>query len=359
MTATPLPALLNYSKPPPGFKCSVVGGIGANAGLYMFDDGTVWHDKTGPVTPAFADGWGTEREATAAAWGHYRAHNGPPRRSPHGAPMVMEARGVDGSMMRMAVNGGSDRAAAWGWYDRRRSLALLIGQQALTWSECDVFLEKLLPWSDEECADVETFMQKSLLSEDDNFREGPECLMRAMWGSRWKPPVKPEPAAVQLDLLAPPVPMPLDYSEPPPGYSVGTGRDADPNARWFWMCDSSKAYGHRGGRSIAVAAAWDHHKAENDPPGFKGSNAEWIVGEGWRLFTAADFAKQRTQAWANYDRLREVWLMVAVIVANPEKHGPVRAVSWSEIQRWGADDLNKVGAWLSRGGHTPAVLKAA
>lgn len=70
---------LDYSKPPPGYRCWPIGGIGPNASEILFHDLSGWRDRGGSTTvPGKAAGWSDEADCRAAAWAHYKRYNDPP-----------------------------------------------------------------------------------------------------------------------------------------------------------------------------------------------------------------------------------------------------------------------------------------
>lgn len=108
----------------------------------------------------------------------------------------------------------------------------------------------------------------------------------------------------------------LDYSKPPPGYTVGDELEEDaPLFTWRW---DGEWMGREDEKTDALAAAWAHHKARRDPPGIQ---VHFIAGRGYlvQVFDhpagespdnhvgptyepLADLASARAAAWAWYDR---------------------------------------------------------
>ena len=59
---------------PIGYRTGAIGGVGRNAGEFMFTDGETWHDRTGSLFgrpgPAVAHGWPNDDAAREEAWQH-------------------------------------------------------------------------------------------------------------------------------------------------------------------------------------------------------------------------------------------------------------------------------------------------
>lgn len=58
---------------PIGYRTGCIGGVGRNAGEFMFTDGETWHDRHGSLfgrPPASAEAWPTDDTAREAAWQH-------------------------------------------------------------------------------------------------------------------------------------------------------------------------------------------------------------------------------------------------------------------------------------------------
>ncbi len=108
----------------------------------------------------------------------------------------------------------------------------------------------------------------------------------------------------------------LDYSKPPPGYTVrfedSSGANGDGPPLWWYGAPHCLA--SMGSEAEALAAAWAHYKAHNDPPGMWSGQArgEHPGGYGYALMESshehpleADFERiddARAAAWAWYDR---------------------------------------------------------
>lgn len=106
----------------------------------------------------------------------------------------------------------------------------------------------------------------------------------------------------------------LDYSRPPPGYLVHDLNDDG----WWWRVDEPEdgCLSPYETEVEALAAAWAHYKASNDPPGCSelfccaGLDADGEQIRGWKfrfgiasdevLYAAALLS--RTAAWDWYDR---------------------------------------------------------
>mgnify|MGYP000609011271 CR=1 FL=1 len=118
----------------------------------------------------------------------------------------------------------------------------------------------------------------------------------------------------------------LDFGKLPPGYRLHEGEDCNgepPDAAgvggclateywstWYWVLDSEDDAGPtRRDRAVAIADAWAHYKARNDPPGlqtFVSAERSW-----WRAAFPGHYhagtshptqAEARAAAWAWYER---------------------------------------------------------
>lgn len=167
----------------------------------------------------------------------------------------------------------------------------------------------------------------------------------------------------------------LDYGEPPPGYQVGQGSEA----QWYWVRGPVDGEGHRGdialGEDAALTAAWTHVKVHHDPPGVYrcGPLALYITfGPGLPQLLS------RTEAWAWYDRRLALAakLDVALIVdEEPFKGRIIRTVvpagearhfdgeqrpyaAWPRILTWSDEQVAEVERWLAdSNAETPEVLR--
>jgi predicted RNA-binding Zn-ribbon protein involved in translation (DUF1610 family) len=110
----------------------------------------------------------------------------------------------------------------------------------------------------------------------------------------------------------------LDYSKPPPGYAVrfedSSVQDGSGPPLWWWGDPHYAASVES--EAEALAAAWAHYKAHNDPPGLDvnawGFGQRGIEAAWWRpLSDDAALASARTAAWAWYDRRLAVHARVA------------------------------------------------
>ena len=114
----------------------------------------------------------------------------------------------------------------------------------------------------------------------------------------------------------------LDYSKPPPGYTVrfedSSGSNGDGPPLWWYGAPHYLA--SMGSEAEALAAAWAHHKAHNDPPG--------LVVE----------AEARAAAWAWHDRR-------LALVIRAEAEG-VQVDLWPRALAWADADCVQVEAWL-------------
>lgn len=123
-------ARLDYSKPPPGYEVA---------------------------TPdEDCEGW-WPKDALAAAWVHFEAHNDPPGVIPCG-PLGLFVTFGPGLPLFLS------RAAAWAWHDRRHALVGPIelresGEYRTTWP--DPAWPRCLTWSDEQVAEVERWLVDS------------------------------------------------------------------------------------------------------------------------------------------------------------------------------------------------------
>lgn len=187
--------LLDYHKPPEGYLVHDLN-----------DDGWWWRidePEDGCTAP-----FETEAEATDAAWSHFKVHNDPPGCS---IGLVMKGQGattrgdfvVDWGASQVAsvpaYNGKAQRAgayqearaAAWAWHDRRLGLILLLAAQmgGMLGREAEEdLLAKALAWTDADCAEMDIFLRTPCPPDVNPYREGPACLMLAVWGPGWKPP---------------------------------------------------------------------------------------------------------------------------------------------------------------------------
>jgi hypothetical protein len=117
----------------------------------------------------------------------------------------------------------------------------------------------------------------------------------------------------------------IDYSKPPPGYTVGH----ESEAQWYWVNE------RRGdvalGRPAAVAAAWAHYKAASDPPGM----------DIWREGGGRDDA--RPWAWAWHDRRQALARDLADQLGEP---GSATALL-SKVITWTAAECEEVETYAA------------
>jgi len=170
---------LDYSKPPPGYTVCFEDSSGANG-----DGPPLWWYGA----PHYLASMGSEAEALATAWAHYKAHNDP--------------QGLTVMSFRACALGLPDPAAhdsAWAWYDRCLALweklhngvwcpechsddayceAIDDTRCTQPWcTECDVEMGALfddqwpaiLTWSDDQISEVERWLA-------DSTAEMPEVL---------------------------------------------------------------------------------------------------------------------------------------------------------------------------------------
>lgn len=182
MTEETAVALLDYSKPPPGYVCA----------------GRFWHKEDIDDTQFLLDSASGFAEAPAmsscaariaaglaAAWAHYKAHNDPQgmRTRPWGLGgwVFHFSLSIEPKLGPRTVMVGDDgqpyaseadaRAAAWAWHDRRLALADALGMVTMP-SSAGVrtpFWPRCLTWPDEQVAEVERWLR-------DSTAEMPEVL---------------------------------------------------------------------------------------------------------------------------------------------------------------------------------------
>lgn len=144
-----------------------------------------------------------------------------------------------------------------------------------------------------------------------------------------------------------PVPR-LDYSKPPLKYLVHDLNDDG----WWWRVDEPEdgCTSPYETEAEAVAAAWAHHKAHNDPPGMR------VVGEGgtarakrprparWRIYVlgaVSGYYREtrrlaRSEAWDRYDR--RLALAGRLVVQFHEDQRP----AWPHCLTWPDDQVAEV-----------------
>jgi len=196
----------------------------------------------------------------------------------------------------------------------------------------------------------------------------------------------------------------LDFSKAPPGYDIGpdTGENA---GGWFWVRGPQNGEGHRGdiGRTEddALAAAWAHHEARNDPPGcsiglvmrgqgvttrgdfvtdWGATSAPSVTAYKGKAQRAGAYQEARAAAWAWYkrrlalaealdvDRTARI-MAVGRGIGHMEPKGWVQAVvavlpngyfeaadPWPRCLTWTDEQVAEVERWLVDGGEMPAVL---
>lgn len=164
----------------------------------------------------------------------------------------------------------------------------------------------------------------------------------------------------------------LDRTQQPPGYVV---EHDGPDGRWYWDDTSGmpRCAGYKDSRDNAIAAAWAHFEAANDPPGmvvyddpFSGGDV-WWWGDEDRAYSdePCDSDDQaRAAVWAWY------WRRVAVADkvefgdpdgdpddfprAQDDGVGPI----WPRCLAWPDEQVAEVERWLAEGGELPEVLRA-
>lgn len=166
----------------------------------------------------------------------------------------------------------------------------------------------------------------------------------------------------------------LDYSKPPPGYEIYSDwfNDGDsPDAagvggalpteywqQWQWLfVDSDDDCGdwfaeEDGGAAAAIASAWAHYKAANDPPGlevFAHPSGGAVFGyerDGYPEQSPGGWSTQaeaRAAAWAWHDRrlaLATGWARAY------ESDGDARLLA--AVQYTGSDDAMEFDNWWPR-----------
>lgn len=167
----------------------------------------------------------------------------------------------------------------------------------------------------------------------------------------------------------------LDYSKPPPGYTVcfedSSGANGDGPPLWWYGAPHYLA--SMGSEAEALAAAWAYHKAHNDPPWLRVS---YVLTVGWivmveepkrlHIHTEVSAASARTAAWAWHDRRLTLAakLDVALIVDDePFKGQTIRTVvsagearhfdgeqrpyaAWPCILTWSDEQVSSAERWL-------------
>lgn len=95
-----------------------------------------------------------------------------------------------------------------------------------------------------------------------------------------------------------PIPR-LDYSKPPLGYLVHDLNDDG----WWWRVDEPEdgCTSPYETEAEAVAAAWVHYKAHNDPPGIEVDGGAFYP-QGYTGYLQCDGSDARAAAWTWYDR---------------------------------------------------------
>jgi hypothetical protein len=197
---TPRLPLLDYSKPPPGIhvRRETLGGlVHPHTPPEML--GWIWHDgEPGDATSGERVGpEAGERGAVDLAWAHYKAENDPP-----GLLVYNEPEQIPGGVWMVDVLGeggyfadyrsqSEARDAAWTRHDRRHALILTLAAQMAGFLDREAaadLLAKALAWTEADCAEMDIFLHTPCPEGVNPYREGPACLMLAVWGPEWKPP---------------------------------------------------------------------------------------------------------------------------------------------------------------------------
>lgn len=170
-------------------------------------------------------------------------------------------------------------------------------------------------------------------------------------------------AAMQIEMI--------DYSKPPPGYTA--------DGQWWSHppTEPSKLVflgGYVDGRNIAkvapnngaLAAAWAHYKAKNDPPGLRTADGWWCLADEDMLLASADggvhhgYADQaaaRAAAWAWHGRRHALASDIAAQLGEPDSAPALL----SKMLPWTDAECEEVEAYAAlpfpRGIDMPAPLQ--
>lgn len=150
----------------------------------------------------------------------------------------------------------------------------------------------------------------------------------------------------------------LDYSRPPPGYTVADELEGD-EPSWTVRFDGDVVDSGMT-RERAFAFAWELYKAENDPPGMwieSGGFAEddlvfWGVGherDDDNATASTSYGAARAAAWAWHDRrhaLARMFEQAAEIMGRPAFPSDP-APAWADMLTWSDEQVAAVECWLA------------
>lgn len=154
----------------------------------------------------------------------------------------------------------------------------------------------------------------------------------------------------------------LDFSKPPPGYTVAWLTHSSPE--WVFRVDERDDFNQYDSEDKARSAAWAHYKARHDPPGMwtlYWENEDRVAqGYAWGYRSEAAFGTEPTQdaaraaAWAWYERrlaLADLLESEDIDRRLTEHHPEIRTARlcrgwWPVVLIWSDEQVAAVERWL-------------